>query len=344
MVVFPRFGLRRAVSLALVLAVVVLALGLPKGIASATDNGATSIEPYGSTSETPRSNFTYKLAPGATVQDYIVVSNRTDHTLHYYVYAANAFNTAEGGLAVNAREQPTSGATTWVSVPASAQDGRLEIPSGAQAQIPISVTVPPGTSGGDYATGVAAVPVEADGSTEGNLQIDVAKAVAVAMFIRVDGPLTPSLRVENIRVEASTPKVPFLTDGQTNIVFDIVNDGTARLSPTVDVSVEGLVGQEIHKFDSATYPNLLPGGRFTLTREWNGAPLLGKGSVKVAVTAEGVSTERSASFWATPWWLLALVLIAALAVVGRRVWKRRQLRRSSDGSGQDAAPDLVPSP
>ena len=76
------------------------------------------------------------------------------------------------------------------------------------------------------------MPVEADGSTEGNLQIDVAKAVAVAMFIRVDGPLTPSLRVENIRVEASTPKVPFLTDGQTNIVFDIVNDGTARLSPT----------------------------------------------------------------------------------------------------------------
>ena len=86
------------------------------------------------------------------MQDYILVSNQTDKAQSYYVYPADAFNTSEGGFGVAAREQPRTGATSWVSVPASALEGRLEIPAGAQAKIPISVTVPAGTSGGDYAS------------------------------------------------------------------------------------------------------------------------------------------------------------------------------------------------
>src|SRR3954454_21535266 len=81
------------------------------------DTGGWTLEPASATGAGGRSFFDYTLAPGEAVQDYVKLSNLSNHARTFILYAADAYTTQQGAFALRVRDQPREGLAAWVSLP-----------------------------------------------------------------------------------------------------------------------------------------------------------------------------------------------------------------------------------
>lgn len=77
--------------------------------AHAADNGSWSVYPA-SSKVAARPYFYLSADPGTTIEDKVVVANRTGQPLTFRLYAADAYNTArDGGFAVRTVKEKQRG-------------------------------------------------------------------------------------------------------------------------------------------------------------------------------------------------------------------------------------------
>jgi hypothetical protein len=327
-----------------VLAVAALALatslGLPAAPAHAVDNGEWAVVP---TSEgaatTSRSSFAFDVAAGQSLEDSVTVQNLSDRTITFQIYAADGFTGPEGGYAVHGPDDPRGDVGSWVHLAAD----RWELPAGMQVEVPFVITVPADATPGDHAGGIAALDVDATPVDGGDVQLTVRRAVAVPVFVRVNGPLQPSLRVRDVAVEHAGTAVPGGAS-RTTLSLTIVNDGNVRMSPEVEAELDAMVGPGDHRFEPQQVTHLLPGAEATLHFEWDGAPAIGPATARVRVLADDVELERSTTTWTVPWLPLGALAVLVLGLLGARRWTRRRrttrLLAERDGGGSAVrAPD-----
>jgi hypothetical protein len=315
----PRPALRRLrMSLT---ALLVLGAGLALAEpARAADNGEWAVVPTGEGGITSRTSFAFDIEPGTTVRDSVKVQNLTEETMRFRVYPADAFNPSTGGISVESPDKPVEDAASWITLATN----EVEIPKGHEATIEFTLAVPADATPGDHAAGIAALNLDTETEQgDGSVQVDVQRSVALPMFVRVAGPLQPSLAVSDVSVSPDRGALPW-GDRTTTVQLTITNNGNVRLSPEVAASLDGWWSGG--DFDPATLDNLLPGASQTATLVYDGSPFIGPASVDLTVTAEGVTIRRSESFWAIPWLLLLLVLAVVLAVI---VLRRRRRSRSN---------------
>jgi hypothetical protein len=271
-----------------------------------------------------RPNFAYSLAPGGTLSDAIVVTNKGDAPLALDVYAADGFLTADGTLDVLEAGEESTALGSWVQVATP----EVVVAPGESLEVPFTLTVPEGVQPGDYAAGVvSSLLVE---NSEG---VSVDRRLGSRMHVRVSGDLAPALAVTDVRVDFSPGSNP-VTPGTAAVTFTVTNTGNARIAPAEQVQVSGLMGLGRARAAAVDVPELIPGASVERTVAVDGVWPLVRTTARVALGGEVVvlpgaadaaaeaapavpGVVATAADWAVPWPALALLVVLVLLVVWR---------------------------
>jgi hypothetical protein len=283
-----------------------------------------------------RPYLTYGVTPGAALQDHVAILNYSTKPLPLNVYATDGINTSEGGFSLLAAGQKPDDAGAWVSLGASSR--HLVVPArsvdakGRQVigsvTLPIKIVVPRNASPGDHTGGIVAS-LDTLGANKNGAKVRLDQRVGTRVYVRVAGPLHPSLKVENLRVGYSGAINPFGT-GSANVSYRVRNDGNVKLSARQAVKLSGLFGSTGSAAKPGDVPMLLPGSAIDVKVHLSSVLPSIRLSAKVSLTLLPVAGDldppmprvsSSASTWAVPWTLLGLLVILAVAA-GGWLWLR----------------------
>jgi len=314
--------------------------------AHAADNGSWSVYPVAS-KVAARPYFYLSADPGTTIDDKVVVANKTDRPLTFRLYAADAYNTPrDGGFAVRTVKEKQRGVGAW----AKPAKSRVTVPAHGKVTVPFTLHVPEGAEPGDHPGALVALDERID-KGDGTLALGVQRAVAARVYLRVGGPTLPAIAVENVHVVHHQPLVPGFGDSTATISYTLHNTGNVSLDPKVELRAQGLFGRTLLARDLSRIPSeLLPGQRVKLTEAWRGAPQLDWGDITLTASATHTRDSRSASFFALPWLvvvvLLVVVTVGLIFVVRARRGRARPsepVRRSRPAAPTPSRPRSSPS-
>ncbi len=168
------------------------------------------------------------------------------------------------------------------------------------------------------------------------------------VYVRVAGPLNPSLVVDSVHAQYHRSLVAPL-GGDLDMTYTVRNAGNVRLSAHQVLEAAGPFGIGLGSTKPDDIPELLPGSSITLSGKIAGVlPLIRvTGTVELEpFSADGTvdpapeAVSRSASSWAIPWLLLALLVVAV--VVFRLVRRRRRAAGPGGGRGRGRGPGARP--
>ncbi|RMH80829.1 MAG: DUF916 domain-containing protein [Actinomyces sp.] len=309
--------IRRLIAAVAVVAAVVAAA--PAAFAASTDQWA--VEPSGPDGPGGRAFFVYSLAPGQVFQDTVGVSNYSDRTITFDLFAVDAFTVpGEGGFAPIADDQESVDAGTWVELPVD----QITIEPGTRADIPFQVAVPLDATPGDHAAVLLAADHEFGFQDGEGFTVAVRQRVGARIYVRVAGPLDPALRVDDIAVEHATGLNPFAGSTAT-VTYQISNVGNVRLSPELTLEVTGLFGRTVRSVPTRTIPDILPGGVVRVTETIDDLTTWEPLAARLVIESPEFSTTSSTTFYPIPWPSLALlVLVTGIAGVWFSLRRRRR--------------------
>lgn len=311
-------ALRRAAAVLLLAAATLYAA--PARPAAADEPGWTA-EPAAGAAVGARPYFYLAGAPGTVLEDRLALANTTDQERTITLRGADAYNTADGALAVRPAAPRTgatgaTGAGSWISFGAAAT---VKVPPRTRAVVPFTLTVPPASPPGDHPAAVIA--------TEGGHE------AGVRVHLRVGGPTLAALTVEDVAVRGRGPAAV--------IAYTLVNRGNVALAPELRIRAEALTGEVSDPPRGRTLPvELLPGQRVELTEPWPGAPAFDRVRVTLTVTAPGgARAVATGSRWLVPGGLAGWTGAALLGLGAATAAALYLVRRRRPVPGPGPAPD-----
>lgn len=339
-----QIGRRAAASLAVL---ILSAACLAPGVATATPSSPSSssgsaftfgMRPYNDTGAGARSALDFDVSPGQSVTDRVQLTNTADEPRPFYVYAADAFNAETGGgFSLRQRTQPQTDSSKWITLPTA----RYTVPARSAALLPVTVTVPNDATPGDHTAAIVAEEVPSANRGKAATGLVVVQRVGTRVYLRVAGPLHPSIAIRSLSVKHDDPAVPGLAKGAVTVSFTLANTGNVRARlDRAAFSLTGLFGRSLHhatvRRDSAVSATgnalpdqILPKSTIRFTQRFVGIPFADAVTAHVTVkaadagTGKAIEAARTASFVVIPW----LVLIALVAVVALVVLRRRRRAR-----------------
>ncbi|MFI0085925.1 WxL protein peptidoglycan domain-containing protein [Streptomyces bobili] len=301
--------------------------------ARAADNGSWSVQPV-SSAVAARPYFYVSADRGQTIEDKVVVVNRTDRPLTFKLYAADAYNTArDGGFAVRTPGERMRGVGAWAK---PAKD-RVTVPGRKSVTVPFTIRVPADAEPGDHPGAIVALDERVEQAGAG-VALGVRRAVGARVYLQVGGPTLPALAVEDVRFGHDRPLVPGFGDSTATISYTLHNTGNVTLDPKVELRARGLFGRTLLARDLTAVPSeLLPGQRVRLTEAWRDAPQLDWGDVTLTASAKDTRESASTSFLALPWLVVAVAFLAGL-VGGVLLVRARRGRARRSGPARPSRP------
>lgn len=292
-----------------------------------------------------RPAFVYAGRPGTVIKDNFALLNYTFKPLKVRVYANDAFTSDTGAFDVlPAAEKPTDlGAWSNLKPKVVTIPARSKAPNAPPAQLvlPFRITVPKNATVGDHAAGIVAS--EATNNVRGGnvTGIVVDRRVGTRVYLRVAGAVDPQLEIRDLTATYDGTVNPF-GQGAVRVSYRVVNTGNVALSARQGVRVDGLVGTSAAAPALPDVVQVLPGDDVQVSTVVDGVwPTLRVKAVvnldPYAGTAEAPepfpSVSSSASTWAIPWTLIALIV--TLLALG--YWWARRSRRPAPEVSVDAA-------
>ncbi|MFY1698014.1 MULTISPECIES: WxL protein peptidoglycan domain-containing protein [unclassified Solwaraspora] len=301
-----------------------------------------AVQPSGPDGPTGRNYFVYDLAPGTEITDHVGISNLGDQDQTFTVYGTDGFLTPDGAFALLPADEPATDVGTWVHF----DQREFVVPAGQRRDIEFRLTVPANATPGDHAGGIIGSLVQVRTADDGQ-QVAVDQRVAARIYLRVDGPVQPSISVESMRIEYDNPVNP-LGDGDAVVTYQVRNTGNIRVGGTGAVLLAGPLGWDLARTDPVDLPELLPGSTFTVAERITGVPpaLRLTATVDLAPTTVDEAlppVTRTASAWAPPWLLLAAIAVLAGWLAVRR-WRTRHAAATTDRAAKSATGRSAESP
>jgi hypothetical protein len=212
------------------------------------------------------SYFDLTIAPGETVTLEVARTNPGNVAVTAHSYAASVFTIVNGGFGAADSNSPSSGATKWVHY----SDEVFSLaPRGTDTRS-FSVTVPAGTAPGQY---ISSIVLQNNRSLpgEGPVALDRVVRTAVAISIRVPGPLRPQATFGSAAVKTVA--------GNSVVSVALHNDGNQHLAPVGTMTIRDSSGALVSNSPVAmgtvyagmdtsvalTLRGELPEGRYTVT-------------------------------------------------------------------------------
>jgi hypothetical protein len=245
------------------------------------------------------------------------------------VYAADAFNTPNGGYDLLAFGHPSTDVGAW-AVPAR---NSVAVAGRSTAIVPFTLSVPDKASPGDHSAGIVASLTSEQVDAKGD-RIMVDKRVGTRIYLRVPGDLRPALKIEGLSSTFHQTLNP-VGHGRTTVTYTVRNTGNLRLQGLQRLEVRTPLGSTVEGPRLPDLPQLLPGSSVSVASDVDGVlpafwdtaavrvdPIPPPGDQDPALLAAAASD----TFAAVPWALLTLLVALGLAAL---VW--RTLRRRRDG-------------
>lgn len=321
--------LRRLAALTgVALAVGAISLVVPVGTAGAITTANDALQPVSlPNSTTPRSDFTYALRPGQNLTDEVALSNFTDQPQSFLLYGADGYNVqAGGGFALRPRGYHNVEVGTWVTLVTST----YTLPPRTSAAFPFEVRVPLNASPGDHVGGVVALNVASTPAASGKVTFKIRNGIAVAIYVRVSGPIHPGVTVTRVGALTSEPALAFANgDSRASVFFTIENIGNVDLRGTATAKATDVFGRTVKTFRPVKLALITPGAIFTVIEPvWKSLPAAGPQHVVVRFVTDKAGTATAADIlWIIPWVIIAVLAAIILGIVFWRLRRRRRRRR-----------------
>ena len=288
-----------------------------------------AVEPSGPEGPGNRDAFVYDVAPGERLVDTVGISNLSTEPLTVSIYAADAYNTNDGGFALSLEDDPQRGIGEWSSLATNIHT----IDPRSRVDIPFEINVAPDAEPGDHAGAIIATasdetgtPLRSETVPGSNVTLD--RRVAARVYLRVDGPLRPALQVVRIGLAYDSPATP-LQRGPAVATYAVQNTGNVRLPLHTELELGGPMGKKLGAGQPRDYPEILPGGTVTIAEPLGDvAPWL-RLTGSVTATSGELVVRRSVSKLALPWPTVLLVV----ALVAFRSVRRRRRAAAAGGTG-----------
>lgn len=284
--------------------------------------GAFSVQPSGEKGPTDRDFFVYTFPTGTKFGDKVAISNLSDTTATFAVYATDAVNTDDGSFSLLREEEKPSDVGTWVELGAT----QYTLEPQQQVIIPFSITVPDDATPGDHVGAIVAQKLDDPSNPNGGgIGADVRVRIGARIYVRVDGVTNPSMSIDSFNVTYDTPGTPF-SSNTAKITYVLTNTGDIRLSPIADLKLSGLFGLGESAAPQRQIPELLPGGSITIAEIVDDVKPYVRLTADLSVKAEeGTVTAGAAlSQWTIPWLFVGIVGGVIVAIVLQRLWARRR--------------------
>lgn len=301
----------------------------------------------------------YVVTPGARVTDHLAILNYSTQKLRLNVYATDALNTSDGGFALLSASKKPTDAGSWLTLPRSG--GSFTVPArsiNAAGQqivgsviVPVTLTVPIGASPGDHVGGIVAS-LDTLGTNSQGARVRLDQRVGTRLFIRVAGPLHPSLSVQHLAIVYHGTANP-IGSGTARVSYTVRNTGNVKLGAHQKLVVSGWFGATGSGPKLADIPLLLPGNAVTIHQTLRGVLPEFQLTAKLTLTALQLPSDSdpelrphstSVTIWVVPWTLLVIIAALLLVALGMWAWRRRLKRRppNSSGSGRHRGQPVDP--
>jgi hypothetical protein len=293
----------------------------PADSVPAQEAGSFAVQPWTPAGAGGRDYFIYELKAGTAYSDKVTISNDSDQKATYAVYPTDAVNTDDGSFSLLREEDKPKDVGNWVELGAT----QYTLEPHTQVIIPFSVTVPDDAISGDHVGAIVAQKI-ADASDPDGIGLNVRVRVGARLYVRIDGPKTPSLAVDSFSVAYDAPGSPF-AGSTAHINYVLTNTGNVRLSPTAAVRMAGIFGLGEQHLPDRQIPEILPGSSIQISEVLLGVkPYVHlTADLTVQVPDEpSVVVHTSIDQWAIPWIGVGVIALILVAVLGRRVWTRRR--------------------
>ncbi len=271
-----------------------------------------------------RPNLTYQLAPGAVIEDSVVVFNLGNLPMLFRVYATDAFNNDSGDFDLITGDEAPVDAGAWIDL---VQD-EIALEPGQQATIPFTLTVPTDARPGDHVGAIVASNTTSADSGGGQV-VDVERRTGTRLYVQVDGPLQPDLAVRALSTDYDHSANPL--GGSAEVTFVVENRGNVRLGGTPVVSVGGPFGIGKREIELPAIAELLPGQEIDFTTTLEDVPALFLDTTVVRIDTEdpaerggAEALEFTSRSFVPPITVLLLLMLLALVVLARRAFGRRR--------------------
>ncbi|MFE3906873.1 WxL protein peptidoglycan domain-containing protein [Streptomyces sp. NPDC059153] len=292
----------------------------------AADNGSWSVYPA-TTQAGQRPYFYLSADPGATLDDKVTVTNKTDRPQTFRLYAADAYNTPrDGGFAVRAQNEKQRSVGAW----ARTDRERVTVRPHGSVTVPVTITVPKDAEPGDHPGALVALDERIDPADAGAVAVGIQKAVGARIYLRINGPTMPALSVDHVEVEHTQPLVPGTGRSRAVISYTLHNRGNVTLNPKVALKAEGLFGRTLLARDLKKIPSeLLPRQQVRLTEQWADAPQLEWGEIELTASARDTRESAAVSYFALPWLVAGALLVIVGGGTGMWIRARRSRTRGA---------------
>jgi hypothetical protein len=306
--------------------------------AGAAGMGGWAIAPFDAPgTATSRAVFEFAGHAGQTFTDRFTVANRSPQDINFSLYSADAYNTrVAGAFALKLANEPQTDVGKWITLPT----GTLHLPAQTQATVTFTVRIPRNAYPGDHTGGIVAQDSTPTMVQQGAVQVPELRGAGVRVYIRVLGPVHPSLAVTHTQITSSYPAFAWLSGADKGRVsFDVANTGNERLDVVADVKAVDLFGSTVKSYPPVKLPAFLPGSSSFIAEPVITLPRWGLVRFEISLHARGASVTASVQQYLIPWVLVAIVLV--LLLVFGFWWRRRRRRRKA---GPQEGPDTLAPP
>jgi len=300
-----------------------------------------------------RPYITALTSGGGAIRDAVALLNVARKPVTLRVYPADAAQNGSTDFQLTLFRQKLTGAGSWltvdgrksvmVTVPAShAGPGGRNIPG--RVVVTIQGVVPLHATPGDHAAAIVAE-LDARARNKEGANITLQQRLGVAVYIHLLGKLVSGIQVSNLTTHWKEPGNALGTSRFT-VSFTVANTGNVRLNASTLINTSRWFLGPVRIYPGQIN-NLFPGTRITVTRTVDGVFGLGPWHTTASVFASTVDpsdnlpvtpSSQTASLWAVPWILLAIIvaiiLIALLSWAYYRRLRKRRAKREAEGVGR----------
>jgi hypothetical protein len=315
-------------------------LWVPVGQADAIGTAQAALQPVPLPhTNTPRGDFSYRMTPGQEISDEFELSNYTAQPQSYFLYGADGYDNQSGGFVLRQRGYHNVEVGKWISILTSS----YTVAPHTAVIIPFAVQVPLDASPGDHVGGVVALNAATAPAINGKVSVQIRQGLAVAVYVRVVGPVHPAVAITKVGALSSEPTLAFVNgDSKAHVFFTVDNVGNEDLHATAKANVEDVFGRTVKTFPSVKMPLIIPGAIFTVIEPpWKPLPIAGPEHIVVHLSTDKAGTISATDIlWILPWLLVLALVVVILAIVGLLLWRRRRRRRPQPAQ----EPEPVPQP
>jgi hypothetical protein len=236
-----------------------------------------------------RSQLAYVADPGAVLEDAVTLYNLSNVPLVFRIYGTDAVASPDGGIDYLAPDDIPTEAGSWVDFGAE----QISLDARTQVTIPITITIPETATPGDHVGGLLASNAAVSSGEDGQV-ITLDRRTGTRLIVRVNGPLTPELRIENVETDYDGSLNPL--SGSATVTYTVENRGNTLAGASLLASIAGPLGVGEQRADAVELPEILPGQSTTITAEFDDVPALGVAIGRVELTPAGdAASEIEAS-------------------------------------------------